>query len=671
MGDFKDGTFFVPLAPLRKVENILQTIAESIKVPLATKEDPKHQLLRFLENRELLLVIDNVEHLLEGVGFLSEILAAAPRVKILAASRERLNLQSETVFNVTGMHSRHPAGGERGEENEAVTLFVQSARKVRPGFVPDAAQLTQIETICQIVEGMPLAIELAAAWLNLLNLTEIIAELEKGLDILTTGVRDAPERHRSIRSVFDYSWSLIDPDEKATFIRLSVFRGGFTREAAAQVAGASLTLLAGLVDKSFISHDPNSGRLEIHELLRYYAQEHLEKDPLAWSGAQVKHADYFSDFTQRKGLLLRGQHQMQALAEIEPDIENIRAAWHCLLEKKDAPGIWKMQFGLWHVYWIRWWNYAGMVLFGEAVDALHGEQDQETVAAHGMAMALQSYFMAWLGVPEQGYELAKQGIAALEEYGHPGALVLALDCLAINAYMFNRYAAEIEVLERMRVIALEGEDRWLLAFCLFGLGMGALVRGEYSAARQYAEEELILYQELGDVIGSTMPLIVLGHAALACGELEQARGYYLDCMQIAEGVGFHYSTQTATKYLGKVTVSLGDIEAAENYLHKSLELSKEIGFLRDMTRLLYEYARLRRVQGKLEESVELLSFVLAHPASDQYRWLEGYLRDNISELLVKLKGEMPPEEYNAAVEQGNTLQLGKVVDEILASHPNS
>jgi predicted ATPase/DNA-binding CsgD family transcriptional regulator len=668
---FRDGCYFIGLAPIQNIDQIPQTIAESIKAPLTTQEEPLQQLLRYLKNRELLLVIDNYEHLLDGAGLVSEILQSAPNVKVLAASREQLNLQSETVMTISGLGLQRDAADAEGDTSEAVALFVQSARKVLPEFAPDLTQLPQIENICRIVGGMPLAIELAAAWLNLLNLHEIIAELEKGLDILTADLRDAPERHKSIRSVFDYSWLLIDQGEKETFKRLSVFAGGFTREAAQNVTDASLPILAGLVEKSFLSHDPDTNRFEIHELLRQYAQEKLEDDLEASNAVRELHAEFYSGFIQQRESLIRGAQQLTALVEIEADIENLRAGWRFYLGKKDVPQMQKFFYGMWQIYSIRWWNHAGMVLFKEAASAMQGQKDGITQAACGLAKTFQAFFMAWLEAPDQGYAIARQSIEILENLEQAEALALAVYALIVNAYMINKVGEIDDAVDRMRNIVLALDDGWLKGFCLFALEMVALIKGDLSLARQYAEENLKICSQIGDQITATKPLIVLGHAALACEELEQARGFYQHCLDISEQVGFHYSTQTATKYLGKVTVSLGDIAAAEDYLHRSLKISKEIGFLRDMTRLLYEYSRLRRLQGELEESVEILSLILPHPGSDQHRWLEGYLRDNIKDLLAKLEDELSPEVYSAAVERGRRLILEKVVDQILSTPPNS
>ena len=661
--DFKDGSFFVSLAPIPVGEHIIQAVAEALKFPLATHEDPQHQLLRYLHNKQLLLVMDNFEHLLDGVEIVSEILRAAPAVKILATSREKLNLHSETNFIVGGMSPRL-AGSEQIGSNDAITLFVQSARKVRPGFDPSPDKLGQIARICQIVQGMPLAIELAAAWLHILNVGEIVEELEKGLDILSTEARDAPERHRSIRAVFDHSWSLLHPAEQEIFKILSVFRGGFTREAAQQVSGASLQLLAGLANKSFLSHDPGSGRLRVHELLRQYAQEQLEETPEASSSARDAHAAYYAVFMQHRGQQLKGSGQMAALAEIEADIENVRAAWRYALDQRNALQLWMSIMVFWHVYWVRWWNHAGMELFAEAVRALQGEVSEELVALRALAMAFQGYFAAWLDIPDQGYELAKKGVEVLRQHDHPEALALALDSLVVNAYFLNRYEEEREAINEMLEIASKVDDKWLLSYALFGASLCAMVMEDYAEARRLAQLDLKITEELGDRIGLALSLIPLGHAALACGELEEARGIYLRCLKISEETGFHYALQTASKYLGKVTLSLGNLPEAEKSLLQSLAITKEIGFVRDIINLLYELARLRAAQGQPEGAVELLALVRQHPASHQVRLGEGRIRDSAVELLATLEGQLTQETYTAALKHGQGLDLDNIVAEL-------
>ena len=663
--EFEHGCFFVSLAPLRSVDYLIQTIAEGVKFPLATHEAPQHQLHRYLRKRQLLLVMDNFEHLLDGADILSEILQAAPSVKILATSRERLHLQSETILFVGGMEIPDQVESEDLLNNDAVSLFVQSARKVRPGYDPSLDELRQIAEICQIVQGMPLAIELAAAWLHILNVDEITEELETGIDILTTELRDAPERHRSIHAVFDHSWSMLDQTEQEIFMRLSVFRGGYTRHAAQQVARASLQQLAGLVNKSFLSHDLDSGRLEAHELLRQYAQAKLEKTPEANVSAQEAHAAYYAEFMGQRWGDLKGDRQMLALAEIEADIENVRAAWRFYLHQKNAPQMQMFIHSFREVHWIRGWNHAGMELYAEAVSALQGEENEESVTLSALAMAYQGYFMSWLGLSDQGYELAKESVEILEQLNHPEALAFAYESVSLNSYCLNRFLEETAGKNRLLKIATELDDKWLIALSLFEKSMVALRNKDYTEAEQLAESSLNLNQEIGSEIRSTLSLLTLGHTALARGEYERASDCYLSILKISQETGFLYGIEKSSKYLGKVALSIDKTAEAEKYLLQSLKITIEIGLVRDKLNLLYEYACLLVAQDNSEQAAELLALVLQHPVSHQIRLGEGRIRDSAKGLLVKIEHELPPEAYTTALERGQELEMDEVIIELV------
>ena len=219
--------------------------------------------------------------------------------------------------------------------------------------------------------------------------------------------------------------------------------------------------------------------------------------------------------------------------------------------------------------------------------------------------------------------------------------MFAYDSLVVNAYFLGRIVEESKAVGEMHKIAAKLDDKWLMAFTLFGAGMIAVIEGDYAEAIRVAESNLELYEEIGDVSGSTMPLIVLGHVALARGEYEEAREFYLRCLKSSEEVGFHYSIQTSSKYLGKVALSIGNVEEAEIYLLQSLTITNDIGFIRDIINLIYEFARLRVAQGNPERAVEFLAMVVEHPASIQTRWLEGRIRDSARGLLAKLEDELP------------------------------
>ena len=667
--EYRDGVVFVSLAPIRSNEHILQAVAEALQFPLATQENPDKQLLRYLHNKQLLLVMDNCEHLLDGIKILSDMLHSASGVTVLSTSRERLNIRGETLFPIGGMHYPQDFEIDARREYDAITLFVHSAVRVCPGFTPSADEMRQIANICQIVEGSPLAIELAAAWLYILSVDEIADELSKDLNILASESRDAPRRHRSIQAVFDHSWSLLEPAQRETFMKLSVFRGGFTRQAARQVAGATLKDLASLVAKSFLSHNPKTNRLEIHELLRQYGEQWLGDAPQhVQSGAHEAHASFFARFMQQRGECLRDSRQMQALVEIDADIENIRAAFRYDLEQNNTRQLWSYIIGLWHFHWIRWWNLAGMNLFAEAVSALHGDPDSDAAALKALAMAFQSYFMPWLDMPEQGFKLAETSIEILERHNHPQALAFAYYSLTVNAYLLKKYTVEKEAARKMRRQVENTGDRWMIAINLFALGMGELLFDDYDEAKKIAEQNLALYEEIGDRFGSTMPLIVLGHVELARKELEKARQFYLRCYKTSQDINFYYALQTSSKYLANVCTTLGKYTEAGNYLHHSLVIANEIGFTRDVVHLLYEHARIIAARGELEESIALLALVIQHPSSYYARWRAGRIRDNALELLTEIEGEIPAELFKAATRRGQKMDLDEVVNMLIYSY---
>jgi predicted ATPase/DNA-binding SARP family transcriptional activator len=669
-GEMKHGCFFVSLVPVSSTDTLIQRIAEVLGFPLATHEDPKHQLLRSLRDKQLLLLLDNFEHLLEAVSLVSEILQAAPGVKILATSHEKLNLQGEAVVYVSGMTIPDRADPETTRSYDAIDLFVHSAGRVRPDFAPTPEELAQITQICQAVGGMPLAIELAAAWLAILSVDEVAAELRKGLDILTSDARDAPERHRSIRAVVDHSWSLLDQKQQEVFLRLSIFQGGFTRQAAQQVAGASLRQLAELVHKSLLTHHPDSARFAIHQLLRQYAHEQYESMPEVTSSGQESHAAYFADFMDRRGSQLRDVGQIRVLEEIEADLDNVRSAWRYYLDQGETTQLWKFTTSLWHVYWHRWWNHAGWELFAEAVDALCDRSDEDAVTLRAHAMGLQSYFMGWLGLADEGYQLAGKSVEILKQKDHPEALVISYYSLIVNAYFLGQMAGEYEPANEMLQITSELGDAWLTGFALFAGAMASLMVEKYDEAETRAKSCLDHFERCGDRSSSTMPLITLGHIALARGDHETARAHYLRCFEIADEVGFYYSIQTATKYLSKVAQAMNKNAEANQHLLRSLRITKEIGWVRDVINLLYEFSRLRAAEGKLEEAAELLALVIEHPASQQTRWLEGAIRGSAEELLAKVQAGLSPEKFSAAIERGRKLNYDDVTASLLAASDN-
>ena len=666
--DFQDGSFFVSLAPIRSVDHIIQSIAEAVNFPLPTHEDPKYQLLRYLKKKNLLLVMDNFEHLLDGVGIVSEILQSASGVKVLATSREKLNLHSETNLHIGGMKVDHETGSENPKKNDAAALFLQTAIKVHPEFDPSPEELAKISEICLFVEGMPLAIELAASWLHILSVDEIKDELKKGLDILTTEVRDAPDRHRSIRAVFDQSWSLLDHDEQEVFKRLSIFRGGLTRQAANQVAGASLKQIAGLVNKSILKPDPNTGRFEIHELLRQYAQENLARTPQASDSTKEAYSVYYADFMQEKWQQLRGSNQILALAEIEADIENVRTAWRFCLDQKNASQLMKFINGLWIVYWVRGWFRGAIELFTDCVATLaQTDPDSDIQAVQAVAMAHLGFFMSWVGLAEEGYKLGQESIEILERLEKPIELAIAYQAFTLATYYLDFLDEEIEAAYRYLKIVQASDDKWLLAYGLWLVNLVEFRGKNYTESKRFAEASLKLSNEIDDLINLALCFTSLGGLAIHNKDFAEAEKYFTRCYQIANKLDFRWLSSNAIKYLGHVALSTGDIDQAHERLTQSLKIAYDLGLDRDIANHLYDFARLRVAQNQLEEGVELISLVLQQPVSDLARAGGGSIGDNAKELLADLENRLPSKLYLAALNKGRENDLENVIIELVSA----
>ena len=295
--EFADGVYFVPLAPATDVNGLAATVSQTILADSYGSSMSPRQLISFLADKRLLLVLDNLEHLAEAAGLLTDLTAEAPSVKLLVTSRETLDLAEAWLYPVGGLpvtKAEHINNLEYATEDvlpAAVRLFVDGARRIHPRF--DLTQhATEVSEICRLVGGMPLAIELAAAWTNVMPPQAIADELRQGLDILTARHTSVPTRHHSIRMILGESRRLLAPDERALFDRLSVFRGGFRLDAGREVAGASVATLAGLVDRVLIQLDA-AGRYQMHQLLHQLSAENLAQNVEQQAAIHTSHSRYY------------------------------------------------------------------------------------------------------------------------------------------------------------------------------------------------------------------------------------------------------------------------------------------------------------------------------------------------------------------------------------------
>jgi predicted ATPase/DNA-binding SARP family transcriptional activator/Tfp pilus assembly protein PilF len=573
---FLHGIHFVPLASVSSVALLDTAIADALQLPFHGREEPKTQLLNYLRQKEILLVLDNFEHLLPGAALLTGILQTAPRVKLLVTSRERLNLRGEWLIPIAGLRLPVEEKKDPVEASSAVQLFLQSARRVRPDFALSRSERSSVVSICRLVEGMPLAIELAAAWMRALSGREIAGEIEKGLDFLATWQRDVPERHRSLRAVFKHSWSLLSESEKAIFRQLSVFQGGFRRPAAAQVAGASLPDLMALLDKSLL-HRTAAGRYQMHELLRQFAAEKLREVPQEETLVLNCHCEYYAAFLQAREADLKKGRQQEALAEIREEIDNVRTGWSWAVAHAKFDQIEASLESLYRFYEMRGWFHEGEDVFSQASEKLAHKSNATAESVLAKITARQGAFCYRYGCYEETRQLLQRSWHNSRRLGLQTEMAFCLMQLGATAGRQGENEEARQLLRESLAHYRQVEDQWGTAACLTTLGDITRRLGEYAEARQLLQESLALSRETGNSLEMAAALNNLGVLAGAQGEYTQARQFLENSLAIRRAAGYQWGVASNLSNLGLVVRVLGEHKTAKQFLQESLALRKDIG----------------------------------------------------------------------------------------------
>jgi predicted ATPase/class 3 adenylate cyclase/transcriptional regulator with XRE-family HTH domain len=555
---FLHGVAFADLAPLVSAEHLDTTLAAVVGLPLATGQAvtraPRRQLLDYLREKRLLLALDNCEHLLDGAAELaSAILSEAPGVTLLATSRERLELRAERLLPLDGMVT----------EEDGVALFAATARAVQPAFVLDAASCALVAAICAQVGGMPLAIELAAGWAGTLSLEEIAAELRQGDELLHTGVRDVPERHRSVRSVCDTTWSRLTSQERAVFAQVAVFRGGGTRRALQTVTGASLGQLQTLVGRALLRYDPARERYSVHELLRQYAGQRLAEEPEANEAARDRHAVYNLAMLAEREAVLKGAGQVQALDEIGKDIENVHAAWRWAAEtgRGELLGQALDTLGLFCELQGRYTE--GLSAF--ALADVQSKRGSGTASLRALVLAWHSAFARLLGEQQAAQQSIDEALRLAEdtEAGQIDARSQAFVYLQLGHLKSRHDGAVAEqayrhALERARA---SGEP-WRIAMTLAGLGDLYSELGEFAQATVLLEECLAISRTLGNVTMIATTLAALSQIARFQGRLAENVRLAEESYELFVGLGNRLMTAQGTLMLARAVHWAGEMERA-------------------------------------------------------------------------------------------------------------
>jgi predicted ATPase/class 3 adenylate cyclase len=557
---YPHGVHFVPLVSVPSAEFLAPAVAEAIQFAVDGAHSgfsAQDQLLDYLSERSTLLVLDNFEHLVDGSRLLAELIERAPGVELLTTSRERLNLQSEWVFDVEGLGLAESNGG-----SAALRLFSERATQIEPGFTLSEEERAGALRICRAVGGMPLGIELAASWVAMLSCAEIADEIERNVDFLATSMQDVPERHRSLRAAFDHSWRLLSAEQRDAFARLSVFRGSFDREAAHAVARADLRVLSELVSKSLVRR-PDFGRFELHELLRQYAAEQLHLSRAEEADARERHARHYAAMLLEREAALVGPESVVARDELRGELDNLRAAVEWTLAEGDEHVALPVLEAFYVFLWMQSWFEGGETLERLARTAGSDADDPDSASAVALAAAMDRVAIgARLGYDPEAEKLAGRCLPVLRARNLERALARCLCTLGILAGYRDALPEAVAFLEEGTKIANAIGDGLTESGALMDLGFGRLLMDDLDAAREAFEAAHALSEKLGNPGLRAYATSKLGLLADAEERYADALQLHTEAQRLFSAVGDVGGTGYALSRASLSAYGLGDYEEA-------------------------------------------------------------------------------------------------------------
>ncbi len=656
---FLNGVWFTSLAAVQQndANGLALALTDALGCTLAGPATPQAQLLTFLQQRELLLILDNMEIMTGAAPWLSDLLVKAPGVTILATSRERLNLQAEQLYPLVGLPVP-PTAATDSHSFAAVQMFTQCVRRVQPDFVTTPEELTAIIQICRTLQGLPLAIELAAAWAHQLSCAEIATEIERNLDFLATTRGDVPPRQRTLRALFDWSWQRLSREEQSVFRQLALFHGPFTRQAAAAVTNSPFPVLAALVNKSLLWRRGTT--YQLHEVMRHFAGEKLAESGAATT-VQARHAAYYGNLLAQQEGRLKSHEQKQALLEIDQEVENVRAAWQWLVDQRNVQGIATALGGFYHFLLLKSWFREGVTALQRARQALQAvaATDAQAELTCQRLMVRTARFHSSLAQYTEAQRLLAAGLTSLRQLaatdeiaftlGHIGgtarmqgdlerAELYLQECFALRRQLADHWGEAVALLDLAGVAhmreayvmarsyceeglraAEQAGDMQITTHLLTGLSITHRQLGDYGQAEQFGQRSLVNYEELGDQYGIMQATLTLGELNRQLGHDQAAQQLFTHAVSVAQEIGDRSGEADGYYGLGQIMLKLGSGEQAMAHLRQALTLAHEIQETLLVQNILLEIACLLADSDAVHAG-QVLTFLVNHSQlSDQRR----------------------------------------------------
>lgn len=661
-GLFADGAHIVSLVGMPPSGCLACTIGQALGITFYPSQSVRLQLFATLRHKELLLVLDNFEHLVEKAGLLQDLLANAPRMKILITSRERLRLSHEWALELGGLDVPPDTIGIQADQWSAMQLFVQTAQRTQADFALTSTNRADVIRICRLVEGVPLGIELAAAWVRMFGTAEIAREIAHNLDFLATSLRDVPPRHRSIRAAFEHSWNLLSAEEQTVFRRLAVFQGGFERAAAEDVAGATLATLAALADKSLLRRR-SDGRFEVQELLRQYACEKLQASHDDYHAVRTRHCAYFCDLFSQYAQSLQAIGHGEMVRLFAPELENARWAWQWAVEQRLIDKIEQAAKTLYRAYEALAWLPEALHALRAAIEAIGTEttDPRERVLVRNL-LGLRATFAASLGYFSEAEANVQQALALYSDSDdEPCEQAYAYHRLAkIYAYQ-GHFNDSIQMLQASIALRRATNDLSGVAKSLSMIVYALAEMGRFEEAHQLIEESLSLARAHGEVNERASTLNNLGYACYVMGDYAQAEALIEESLATWRAMDQWIGVAVAQTNMAFISIASRKWASAQQMLIDVLQTAQDMHMVPMGLDVLSGFAMLFVAEGNTEQAAGLLALILDHPAS----WHET--RARALSLQDAIRRELPAPLFAAASERGRTRLYKDVAAELLLS----
>ena len=575
-GYFLDGVYFIPLANRQKSSHLALHIAAGLDFAFYNNEGPEQQLLNFLRDKEMLLILDNFEDSHGESHLITQILNKAFHIKLIITTQHRLQWQGSSVLELSGL-----AYSKEGQAplQSASQLFIGTAQRLNPQFSPRSQDQEAILRLCHLLDGMPLGLELAASWTRVLSCQEIVEEIEKNLDFLEGRQHNRPQRHRSLRAVFNYAWQRLSTQEQLTFQKLSCFENSFQREAGLSVAQTDLKTLTQLVDKSFLSWQPpqnkeKQGRYQAPYILTRYAQTLMSREKDLLFKTQLAHAQYFMAYLQNCEKALQGGEQQESIARIRAEIDNIRQAWRWLCEEQQIALLNQGLKSLFMFYEIQTWYEEALESFSLAESSL---RQVDLSPALGRILSYQALFYYRLANYEKAQGLLQEGLNYLTTGLTSSDRAFALNQLGNLAQAQGDYESAQKFYQDSLNLKQALKEPYEIAIALNNLGYVAYLSGAYDQAEAYYSESISLCQAIQDYRGLALTLNNQGLRLHAQGDYAQAETTFQESLNLCEAIQDQYVMTLALNNLGRVAEAQGDSKTAKQRYEATLALGQKTG----------------------------------------------------------------------------------------------